>query len=78
MEATIICRTIGTTGTFMATGTTYMGGQGVENLMPATAPAVSAAADTTIAKAFSVTVQWSISNASNSIQAHNETLEAMN
>jgi len=49
-----------------------------QQLIPATAPAVSAGFDSEAAQDFAVTVQWGTSNASNTITAHQYILESLN
>lgn len=83
MQATIVCRSVGATGTFMTTGFVFtpnndlsaaINGQQMW-MMPASAPAV-VTVDTTIAKNLSVTAKFSLTTAS--MTGITETLEAMN
>lgn len=85
MEWTLVCNSSGTSGTVMVNGQvtlpnlvsgTTVGLVGYPNMLPVSAPA-AATVDTTATKLLETTVQWSASNAANSIQATQYILESL-
>lgn len=83
----LTCRSIGasTTATMFGQGewtseSAVGAASGVANTMsiPASAPAVGTGFDSTVSQVVDLFATWSISNAGNSIQVHQYTLEAMN
>lgn len=80
LEATIVCRSTGTSGSLHGMGHADLGAGAATNginFMPATGAAATTV-DTTTSKALSVTAQFSISNAANTITALHYVLEAVN
>lgn len=71
LEMTIVCRSVGSSGTVIGIGKTF--GQNAAtnsvNMIPATAPS-TATIDTTSAKAITLGAQWGTSSASNTITCH--------
>lgn len=87
LELLLTCRTIGasTSATLMGQGqfvseSVLSSAAGLANdcLLPASAPAVGTGFDSTSAQIVDLFAQWSISNAANSIQLHQYTLESLN
>jgi hypothetical protein len=90
LDVDLTCRAIGngTSTTFIGVGrfsseavigsvVPATGGSGVL-LLPASAPAVGTGIDSTVTNQIDVFGTWSVNSASNSIQVHTYTLEAMN
>lgn len=86
----LILRSVGsgTAATFMHSGSwqsesvigsAAAGSGGADShIIPASAPAVGTGFDSTVANLVDLTAQWSVSNASNSIQCHSYKLESIN
>lgn len=77
LQAEIICRTIGTSGTVMTIGEVSGVLATAVALIPASAPAV-ATIDTTAAKTLDLCATWSASSASNTITCHSFLVEGLN
>lgn len=87
----IVCRSVGTAGTFFGVGEAVMGDDATSTVGSATngqahdfmgsagvATPSTAAVDTTADKALSVSAQWGTASASNTITGHVRTLESLN
>ena len=80
-EIVLISRTVGTgtASTILGTGAAQcVGLTATPTLLPATAPAVGAGFDMTVANVLDLFGTFSISNAGNAFTLHNYTVEAMN
>lgn len=86
----LTCRSVGgsTTATFMHSGQWQSesviaspaagSGGAASHIFPASAPAVGTGFDSTVTNVIDLTAQWSVSNASNSVQTHSYKLESLN
>lgn len=84
LEMLLTCRVVGAGGSatanLMVTGSLNAGAavSAATTMLPATAPAVGTSFDPANAAALDLLATWSVSNAANSIQVHQYTLEALN
>jgi hypothetical protein len=84
LDLTLTCRAVGAGGSatanLMGTGSLNAGAaiSASTTMLPATAPAVGTSFDPATAAVLDLLATWSVSNASNSIQVHQYTLEALN